>query len=68
MTKAWSKSDWRTKPRIQMPEYMDPAALAAVEARLTQYPPLVFAGEARSLRRELADVANGKGFLLQGGD
>lgn len=68
MSMAWSKSDWRAKPRIQMPEYTDPAALAAVEARLTQYPPLVFAGEARSLRRDLADVANGKGFLLQGGD
>lgn len=68
MSMAWSKSDWRAKPRIQMPDYTDPAALAAVEARLTQYPPLVFAGEARSLRRDLADVANGKGFLLQGGD
>ncbi len=49
MTTTWTKSDWRKKARIQMPEYTDPDALAAVEARLSSYPPLVFAGEARRL-------------------
>ena len=64
----WQKSDWRNKPRVQMPEYLDEAALNAVEAQLTRYPPLVFAGEARSLRAHLAKVSRGEAFLLQGGD
>jgi len=64
----WHKSDWRNKPRVQMPEYLDMDALAAVEAQLAQYPPLVFAGEARTLRQELAAVSRGEAFLLQGGD
>jgi 3-deoxy-7-phosphoheptulonate synthase len=51
-----------------VPEYPDPAALAAVETRLKTYPPLVFAGEARNLTTGLAAVAEGKAFLLQGGD
>ncbi len=68
MTKGWTKSDWRMKPRVQMPDYPDQAALNAVEAQLSKYPPLVFAGEARRLRRELGSVAEGKAFLLQGGD
>ncbi len=68
MTTAWSKSDWRKKPRVQMPDYTDAAALRSVEAQLAKYPPLVFAGEARSLKRALADVSEGRAFLLQGGD
>jgi len=68
MATAWTKSDWRAKPRVQMPDYPDQAALAATEAKLSQYPPLVFAGEARRLKAELAEVAAGRGFLLQGGD
>ncbi|MHA3977243.1 class II 3-deoxy-7-phosphoheptulonate synthase [Halovulum sp. GXIMD14794] len=68
MTQAWSKSGWRTKERIQMPDYTDADALRMVEQRLASYPPLVFAGEARKLRAELAEVANGQAFLLQGGD
>ncbi|GGE00911.1 3-deoxy-D-arabinoheptulosonate-7-phosphate synthase [Gemmobacter megaterium] len=68
MAKGWSKSDWRAKPRIQMPDYPDQAALRAVEAQLAKYPPLVFAGEARRLKKQLADVSSGKAFLLQGGD
>ena len=64
----WTKSDWRTKPRVQMPDYTDADALRAVEARLSNYPPLVFAGEARSLRAELAAAGRGEAFLLQGGD
>jgi len=64
----WQKSDWRKKPRVQMPDYPDEAALKAVEAKLTNYPPLVFAGEARRLRAELGKAARGEAFLLQGGD
>ncbi|WP_194095341.1 class II 3-deoxy-7-phosphoheptulonate synthase [Marivivens aquimaris] len=64
----WQKSDWRNKPRVQMPEYTDGAKLNAVEAKLASYPPLVFAGEARRLREKLAAVSRGDAFLLQGGD
>ncbi|MDG1117141.1 MAG: 3-deoxy-7-phosphoheptulonate synthase class II [Flavimaricola sp.] len=64
----WHKSDWRAKPRIQMPEYTDLDKLTAVENRLSSYPPLVFAGEARRLKTQLAKVSRGEAFLLQGGD
>ncbi len=65
---AWKKSDWRAKPRVQMPDYVDADALAGVEARLAQYPPLVFAGEARRLTAQLGAASRGEAFLLQGGD
>ena len=68
MAHPWSPSSWRGRPIRQVPEYPDPAALAAVEARLKTYPPLVFAGEARNLTASLAQVAEGRAFLLQGGD
>jgi 3-deoxy-7-phosphoheptulonate synthase len=64
----WTKSSWRNKPRIQMPDYSDAAALNAVEAQLSQYPLLVFAGEARRLKAHLAEASRGDAFLLQGGD
>ena len=64
----WHKSDWRAKPRVQMPEYTDAEALNAVEAQLASYPPLVFAGEARSLKAKLGAASRGEAFLLQGGD
>jgi 3-deoxy-7-phosphoheptulonate synthase len=67
MTK-WTKSDWRAKPRVQMPDYTDADALASVEAQLAKYPPLVFAGEARRLKKHLGAAARGDAFLLQGGD
>jgi len=65
---TWEKSGWRSKPRIQMPDYTDDTKLKAVEAQLSGYPPLVFAGEARTLREKLGQVALGEAFLLQGGD
>ncbi|MCW5699268.1 MAG: 3-deoxy-7-phosphoheptulonate synthase class II [Rhodospirillales bacterium] len=68
MPDPWSRESWRTKPAKQMPTYPDPEALAAVEQELRHFPPLVFAGEARRLRASLARVAEGKAFLLQGGD
>ncbi|SEN29013.1 3-deoxy-D-arabinoheptulosonate-7-phosphate synthase [Loktanella fryxellensis] len=64
----WKKSDWRAKPRVQMPDYTDAAALQTVEAKLSSYPPLVFAGEARRLTQHLGKVSRGEAFLLQGGD
>ena len=64
----WQKSDWRNKPRIQMPDYTDAAALNAVEGQLSKYPPLVFAGEARKLKSQLGAASRGEAFLLQGGD
>lgn len=67
MTK-WSPNSWRSKPVQQVPVYPDAAALAETEARLSTFPPLVFAGEARKLKKQLASVAAGDGFLLQGGD
>ncbi len=68
MPERWTPSSWRTKPIAQVPEYPDAAALAEVEKLLSSFPPLVFAGEARSLKRNLARVAAGEAFLLQGGD
>lgn len=64
----WTKDAWRAKPRVQMPDYTDAAALAGVEEQLRRYPPLVFAGEARRLKAELAAASRGEAFLLQGGD
>ena len=68
MAKNWSKDSWRNKPVVQVPEYDDQKALEKVEKRLSSYPPLVFAGEARRLKEHLAKVCRGEAFLLQGGD
>jgi len=68
MGRNWTPQSWRNLPIRQVPEYPDRSALAAVEATLRTYPPLVFAGEARQLRSMLGAVAQGKAFLLQGGD
>jgi 3-deoxy-7-phosphoheptulonate synthase len=64
----WTPASWRDRPIAQAPDYPDPAALEAAEAELRRYPPLVFAGEARRLKAELAAAARGEAFLLQGGD
>lgn len=64
----WSPSSWRGKPIEQSPAYPNADALADVERQLAGFPPLVFAGEARKLKRMLGKVANGEAFLLQGGD
>ncbi|HZS83905.1 MAG TPA: 3-deoxy-7-phosphoheptulonate synthase class II [Stellaceae bacterium] len=68
MTKPWTPDSWRARPIKQAPDYPDAGAVEAVERTLRNYPPLVFAGEARRLKALLADVADGKAFLLQGGD
>ncbi|NQZ07342.1 MAG: 3-deoxy-7-phosphoheptulonate synthase class II [Algicola sp.] len=64
----WLPDSWREFPIVQQPTYDDLDKLASVEEQLKTYPPLVFAEETRDLRSKLADVCNGKGFLLQGGD
>ena len=68
MAASWSPEGWRTKPVVQVPDYPDSGALEEAEAQLSTFPPLVFAGEARDLKKRLASVAAGDGFLLQGGD
>jgi len=68
MPERWTRDGWRRKPILQVPEYPDKAALEAVESQLASFPPLVFAGEARNLKKSLGRVALGEGFLLQGGD
>ena len=68
MSGAWSTDSWRSKPIVQVPDYPDKSVLGDVESKLATFPPLVFAGEARALKRGLAEVAAGNAFLLQGGD
>lgn len=65
---SWSPESWRQKTIRQLPTYPDQEVLNAVESELAHQPPLVFAGEARALKKQLARVANGDAFLLQGGD
>jgi hypothetical protein len=68
MTERWSPESWRGKPIQQAPIYPDRAVVEAAERQLAGFPPLVFAGEARKLKRALGKVAAGEAFLLQGGD
>src|SRR5437588_9410819 len=65
---AWTPNTWRESPIRQQPIYPDPVKLDDMERRLGKYPPLVFAGEARRLKEQLARVSEGKAFVLQGGD
>ncbi len=68
MSQNWTPQSWRDKPAKQLPTYKDSEALLETERELAAMPPLVFAGEARNLTQKLAEVAEGKAFLLQGGD
>jgi 3-deoxy-7-phosphoheptulonate synthase len=68
MAKKWTSDSWHGLPILQQPQYPDAAKFAEVQGKLRNYPPLVFAGEARSLQKSLGEVAEGKAFLLQGGD
>ncbi|KEA46458.1 phospho-2-dehydro-3-deoxyheptonate aldolase [Campylobacter mucosalis] len=65
---AWSRDSWRNYNILQQPKYLDKDELKNIEEKLKGFPPLVFAGEARNLKAELAKVCEGKAFLLQGGD
>lgn len=64
----WNPASWKTKTKHQLPVYPDLGKLSEVESIISNYPPLVFAGEARQLKAKLAKVSEGKAFLLQGGD
>ena len=68
MTSQWSPDSWRALPARQMPDYSDGDALSQVERELAAHPPLVFGGEIRSLKSQLANAAEGRAFVLQGGD
>ena len=66
--KKWTANSWRSFKAKHLPEYPDQSKLDKTQAELKTYPPLVFAGEARELKNNLAEVSEGKAFLLQGGD
>ena len=66
--KKWKVNSWRNYPVKHIPEYKDQEELNVVLGKLKNFPPLVFAGETRHLKDQLANVADGKAFLLQGGD
>jgi 3-deoxy-7-phosphoheptulonate synthase len=66
--KKWTLNSWRKFPAKHIPEYQDQEELNTVLDKVSKFPPLVFAGESRNLKQELAKVAEGKAFLLQGGD
>ena len=66
--KSWKKNSWRICPVKHIPEYPDKKELDKVLDKIGTFPPLVFAGETRHLKSQLADVVDGKAFLLQGGD
>jgi 3-deoxy-7-phosphoheptulonate synthase len=68
MARDWRPDSWRQMPIRQVPEYPDPAALAAMEAKVATFPPLVFAGECERLKSALAEASRGQAFVLQGGD
>ena len=65
---SWTTESWRARPIRQQPEYENREALEGVEEKLRNLPPLITPSESRALKRELALVAEGKAFLLQGGD
>ncbi len=66
--KKWTLNSWKNYPAKHLPKYEDEKELNMVLGKIKKYPPLVFAGETRSLKKSLAEVVKGKAFLLQGGD
>ena len=68
MSTNWKPNSWRTKNAKHLPIYSDEKKLKVVTDKLTSFPPLVFAGESRNLLKQLGEVAEGKAYLLQGGD
>ena len=66
--KKWTLNSWNNYPAKHLPDYQDKNELNLVLSKIKNYPPLVFAGESRSLKKSLAQVVEGKAFLLQGGD
>src|SRR3954452_6440087 len=68
MAKTWTPSSWQTYPVSQQPDWPDPGHLERALKQVSSFPPLVFAGEARSLEASLGQVAAGNAFMLQAGD
>ena len=68
MARSWTPSSWQSSVAEQQPEWPDVAARDGALAQIAGFPPLVFAGEARSLQASLAQVAAGNAFLLQAGE
>ena len=68
MKKEWNKNSWRKFNIKQQPSYNNPNTLKLVEEKINKLPPLIFAGEVRSLKNKLEKVSLGEAFLLQGGD
>ncbi len=66
--KKWTLNSWKNYPSKHIPKYDDEKELSMVLKKVSSFPPLVFAGETRALKKSLAEVVEGKGFLLQGGD
>ena len=66
--KKWTLNSWKNYPAKHLPVYQNKEELDLVLGKIKKYPPLVFAGESRSLKNALAKVQEGKAFLLQGGD
>ena len=65
---SWTPDSWRSKPIQQQPQYESLGELGQALGTIRSYPPLVFVGEVENLRRQLAEAANGRRFVLQGGD
>ncbi len=68
MHTKWEPQSWKSKKARHIPIYKDQEKLNSILKKIEKFPPLVFAGEARMLQNKLADVVDGKAFLLQGGD
>ena len=68
MARSWTPSSWQAFPALQQPHWPDSGDLDRALKQIGTYPPLVFAGEARSLQAALSQVASGNAFLLQAGD
>ena len=68
MTSNWKPNSWRDKPARHIPTYSNDEELSVAREKLSNFPPLVFAGECRNLLKQLEEVAKGRAFLLQGGD
>ena len=68
MGKTWTPNSWHSYKTKQQPEWYDLEIYNKVIQEIAKYPPLVFAGEVRELKHQLAEAAKGKGFLIQGGD
>jgi len=68
MKEKWEPNSWQKKKALHQPGYIDSSALNKAIRKMKRLPPLVFAGEVRQLKKDLASCVDGSGFLLQAGD